>query len=165
MHTGKPVSQHPTIMVILPDVVYFVGLWRYALRNNQFLFVLAACLSWGIAFASDPVRIENSTNDLVAEVKDALDAGFLTSSYSQYIPGYGLHLFVEKSRSLPQLDVSIDEISSALLKNNEDVLGLPDSEWLSVFFRASGEYDLIIRMRQGDPSSLEVWVDGELEQE
>lgn len=133
------------------------------MRSIRLATALVALLTLGLATASDPVRIENSTNELVDEVKDALDAGFLTSSYSQYIPGYGLHLFLSKSRSLPQLDVAIDEISSALLKNHEDVLGLPTSEWLSVFFRASGEYDLIVRMRQGDTSSLEVWVDGQLE--
>jgi len=91
-----------------------------------------------------------------------LDAGFLTSDYSQYIPGYGFHLFVERTRSLPQLDTAIDDISSALLENSDAVVGLPDSEWISVFFRASGEYDLIIRIKQGQPS-LEVWVDGRLE--
>ena len=133
------------------------------MKSIVLVTMLVAFLALGLAAASDPVRIENSTNELVDEVKDALDAGFLTSGYSQYIPGYGLHLFVEKSRSLPQLDVAIDEISSALLKNHEDVLGLPGSEWLSIFFRASGEYDLIVRMRQNDTSSLEVWIDGELE--
>ncbi len=133
------------------------------MKSILLMTTLVAFLTLSLAAASDPVRIENSTNELVDEVKDALDAGFLTSGYSQYIPGYGLHLFVEKSRSLPQLDVAIDEISSALLKNHEDVLGLPSSEWLSIFFRASGEYDLVVRMRQNDTSSLEVWIDGELE--
>lgn len=133
------------------------------MRNFWLVLAVTAFLPWCIAAAADPVRIENSTNDLVTEVEDALDAGFLTSSYSQYIPGYGLHLFVVKSRSLPQIDDAIDNISSALLKNSDGVLGLPGSEWLSVFFRASGEYDLIVRMKQGDTSSLEVWVDGELE--
>lgn len=133
------------------------------MKSSLLVTTFVAFLTLSLAAASDPVRIENSTNELVDEVKDALDAGFLTNGYSQYIPGYGLHLFVEKARSLPQLDVAIDEISSALLKNHEDVLGLPSSEWLSIFFRASGEYDLIVRMRQNDTSSLEVWIDGELE--
>ena len=84
--------------------------------------------------ASDPVRIENSTNKLVDDVRDALDAGFLTGDYSQYIPGYGFQLFVEKTRSLPQLDKAIADISSSLLGDSNDVVGLPGSEWLSVFF-------------------------------
>ena len=113
--------------------------------------------------ASDPVRIENSTNELVDDVRDALDAGFLTGDYSQYIPGYGFQLFVEKTRSLPQLDKAIADISSSLLGDSNDVVGLPGSEWLSVFFRAGTEYDLLIRMKQEDPQSLEVWVNGSLE--
>lgn len=128
----------------------------------MFASILITCC---IAVAADPVRIENSTNDLVDEIKDALDAGFLTSDYSQYIPGYGFHLFVERTRSLPQLDAAIDDISSALLEGNDAIVGLPGSEWISVFFRASGEYDLLIRMMQGQSSSLEIWVDGRLERQ
>lgn len=132
----------------------------------QLMLTVAAFATFttgSIVNASDPVRIENSTNDLVDEIKDALDAGFLTSDYSQYIPGYGFHLFVEKSRSLPQLDEAIAEISATLDENSDSVVGLPSSEWLSIFFRAANEYDLLIRMRHANPSSLEIWVNGERE--
>lgn len=138
------------------------------MRNLHFLsmaVILSLFVGTGTAFAANPVRIQNSANDLVGEVKDTLDAGFLTSEYPQYIPGYGFHLFVDKSRSLPKLDEAIEDISSTLLKYNETVIGLPGSEWISVFLRARGEYDLLIRMNQGQSSSLEVWVDGTLERQ
>lgn len=138
------------------------------MRNLRFLSIavtLSLFLGTGVTFAANPVRIQNSANDLVSEIKDTLDAGFLTSEYPQYIPGYGFHLLVGKSRSLPKLDEAIADISATLLKYNDTVLGLPDSEWISVFFRARGEYDLLIRMKQNQSSSLEVWVDGTLEKQ
>ncbi len=74
-------------------------------------------------------------------------------------PDRGL-CFCFGTSSIPSCTIT-DDVSSSLLESSDAVVGLPDSEWISIFFRASGEYDLLVRMRQGQPSSLEVWVDGD----
>lgn len=124
--------------------------------------VTAVCILFQPVFGANPGQIENYDNDLVQAVESIIDSGFLTNNLTHYIPGYGLHVILSKASGSPKLNDIIEPISAALLQQSDTIKGLPEGEWVSVFYSADGfrNYDLLVRVKRGQPDTLEVWVDG-----
>ncbi len=122
----------------------------------------AAYILFQPVFGANPVQIENYDNDLVQAVKSITNLGFFADDLTHYIPGYGVHLVFRKRFGVPKLDDIKEQLSAALLGQSDAIKGLPKGEWVSIFFRADGfrQYDLLIRVKQGRPDTLEVWVNG-----
>lgn len=115
-------------------------------------------------FSANPGQIENSADDLVQAIKPTTgNRGVSATEVSHYIPGYGLHLAFERVFGIPKLDDATKQLSAALLDKGDTIEGLAKDEWISIFYRVDGDiniYDLVIRMKQGQPDTLEVWVNG-----
>lgn len=122
----------------------------------------ALCIPLQPVFSANPAQIENYDNDLIEAVKSTIGSGFLTDDLTHYLPGYGLHLVFEKVFGAPRLNDITEPLTAALLEQSDNIEGLPEGEWVSIFYRADGfrEYDLLIRVKKGRPDTLEVWVDG-----
>lgn len=116
------------------------------------------------AFGANPAQIENSADDLTQAIKPSTGSTSVSAiDIQHYIPGYGLHLTFEKVVRIPKLDDAIKQLSTALLDEGGTIEGLPKGEWISIFFRGKygvNIYDLVIRMKQGRPDTLEVWING-----
>lgn len=136
---------------------------RYCVSTLPKIIIVIAVILLQPVLGANPSQIKNSDNDLVRAIETVIRSGFITTDVSHYIPGYGLHLVFEKINGVPELNDATEQISTALIETGDTVKGLADGEWLSILFRGNGvnnTYDLIVRMKQGKPDTLEVYVDG-----
>jgi hypothetical protein len=130
----------------------------------KLLFATFLILTISPIYAASPQIVESSSDNLLEEIRRDIDAGFLTNDdLGHYIPGYGLELVLEKSNSVPDLDDAVRRISDTMLDYNDTISGLAEDDWVSIYFSAFDDYNLLIRMKQNKPETLEVWTNGYLQ--
>jgi hypothetical protein len=126
--------------------------------------VFATAILFQPVLGANPIHIENFANDLVQAIEPTTGNPFYNAlEVTHYIPGYGLHISFERIVGIPKLDDATTQLTAALLDKGDTIEGLAKDEWISIFFRGHGDtniYDLVIRMKQGRPDTLEVWVNG-----
>ena len=119
---------------------------------------LAILLFWTFAFAADPQLVLESARPLSGALSSQT-SGLI----SQYIPGYGLQINTHPYSSTEEefLGTAIDILNGLA----STVEGLDEGDWVSVGAtisgRVGGQTLLVIRIKPGQPETLEVWLNGE----
>jgi hypothetical protein len=126
---------------------------------------LIALLICSFAFAQDFEAVNDSYATLQGAIRGALaDAG----SVAHYIPGYGLHIVVQSSRTPKDPQEAIDITTTLLQGLSRTVRGLGEDDYISVLYWGfEGEaysprrtYEFIVRWVPEQKDSLEVWLNG-----
>jgi hypothetical protein len=124
-------------------------------------FLVIVILFSGIGFAADIDTVNQSQSALVGAISGYLDNPI---DVVQYIPDYGLHLSFRGVFSTTDPEEVATTIGNLLSALRDTVRGLDDGDYISVYYRGNislrQNYELIVRMRQGQPNAIEIWLDG-----
>ena len=123
------------------------------------LAVIFVALTFGIAFAADPAVVVPSA----APFEGAID-GISDFTIMAHVPGYGLHV---SARFLGSFDLEqvVSQLEGVVSGLSGLVQGLDGGDVVSVAWRGASfgmgdDVFVVARMIPGDPSSLEVFVNG-----
>jgi hypothetical protein len=123
---------------------------------RRLLVVIVTALA-STALAADVKLLQSSQGVLVGAVNGALDDPLGTT---QHIPGYGFNMagrpmFGDKFTA----DKAVEGLVTVLTALGGTLQGLDPGDWISVGFKTD-DYPVLVRMKPGDPKTLEVFVDG-----
>jgi hypothetical protein len=130
------------------------------------IFVLLLVLL-GFAQAANPETVVNSAQPLLGALESLPDVS--SSFAANYVPGYGFQangLVSIPSLSAEPIDPQavIGPASNILSGLASSIEGLEAGDWVSISFSYSGFPDDTygtVRIKPGQPESLEVWLDGQ----
>ena len=117
-----------------------------------------------ITFAADPSKVTKSARPLLEALESQGGEYIIPQINAAYIPDYGLQVLVTYVRPFDEIDT---EVLKGLLKQlisgaASSIEGLNSNDWVSIALNAQPPASyLVVRLRPDNPSSLEVWVDGE----
>lgn len=120
------------------------------------ILALGLALALSTALAADLKAIQGSQGALVGAIGGALDDPI---GIVQHLPGYGLHIAARPLGTGITLAKAQADGIAALKALASTVKGLDRGDWVSFGYKTD-EGSLIVRMRPGDDSTLESWVDG-----
>lgn len=142
----RPLSQRAFILPIMKKLLALV-------------FLLSP-----LTFAASPRQIVESARPLIAAV-GALPGIQNVSSFSAYLPGYGLQ--INGWAAVPELGDSYEEalmsLQDILVGLSQSVQGLNEDDWVSVALDIIGTLEpreVLVRIKPGQPETLEIWIDG-----
>lgn len=125
------------------------------------LLVCAVLVLGTVGFGADLQAVRSSQRALVGALEGATD-NYVT--LAQHIPGYGLQITVGGYADFENPKQRRETITALLQTLAPTVQGLDKDDWVSVGYTSDtdiGQTDIVVRMRPGDPESLEAWVNGE----
>ena len=122
------------------------------------LFASLACAQSVVRESAEPLEGALSTMD---------GAIYLRA----YLPGYGLQLSGRQSSfgNLPTVSEVTDFLATQTTALAPTIRGLAEGEWVSVTLALSTEdargrvQEITVRVKHDDPTTLEIWIDGELQ--
>lgn len=123
---------------------------------------LVACLFLvcSFAFAADP----NAVIESALPLEGALEAGAM-AVVSQYLPEYGLQVNTFTLDDGSDAELSRQTVIDLVNGLASTIRGLDSGDWVSVGLTRSNFMDertlLLVRVKPGQPETLEVWVNGE----
>jgi hypothetical protein len=123
-------------------------------------FVLLVVLTFSQAQTFDLQAIKDSEGTLDGALEGAFEALAVSTVY---LPNYGLHFDISDLIQDGTAQDSINKISELINALSSTVKGLDPSDWLSVSYEYASfdeSYSAIVRMKQGQAETLEVFLDG-----
>ena len=132
-------------------------------------------ITWAVAFAADPHAVVASSDAL----RGALEHGGKYRFSVVHIPEYGLQAVGQTASSFGPAEVDLEEalmnLPQIVVGLAGTVRGLDEGDWVSATLHLKGmrvggsmyeqgdrvDHYITVRVRAGEPESLELWVDGE----
>lgn len=126
--------------------------------KRLFTYVVLVIIS--LATAAEP----NAVIESALPLEGAIQAGAM-SVVSQYLPDYGLQVNAFTLEGATEDEFNRETLVSLVVGLAATIRGLDSDDWVSVGFTRSDFLDnrtlLLVRVKQNQPETLEVWVNGE----
>lgn len=125
------------------------------------LLIVVAAVAISGAGAADPATVLDTARPLEGAVR-----GIGAMTFLAHLPGYGLniHAYFPMDAEVEEVVPQVQGVVSGLAAM---VRGLDAGDWVCVSCTSGGAFlepiHVVVRMRPGDASSLETWVDGVLQ--
>lgn len=130
-------------------------------RTSRLVITLLVAVAISLAAAADLDAIEQSVRPLRGAV-EGIGSG---ASSMLHLPGYGVHISTSSYASADDIDRDelIEQLTAVVVSLGGMVEGLDEGDVVSVSYYAFGVMTpsnmIVVRMRPGEPDTLEVFVD------
>lgn len=138
----------------------------FIIRIMKKLF-LSAVLCFGVVQAANPAPAVDSSASIIGAL-EALPT-YSSSFVSNYVPDYGVVIVgffspFEPAPGREAVKEATQTIAGVLTGLAPTVQGVQEGDWLSVSASVTSENlnYVTVRLKPGQPETLETWIDGEL---